>query len=214
MRIILLGPPGAGKGTQAVMLSEHLKVAHISTGDILREELKKDSSLAKKARRFVESGGLVPDDIIIEVIKERISGLNDFLLDGFPRTIRQAQALDEALVNSRPIDLAIYLDASTPTIIQRLSGRRICSKCGANYHIKNMPPKAVGFCDKCGSILYQRPDDSEAPIKNRLAVYLKETASLIDYYQKQNKLLRISSDPDAGEVFKELIQALNSKVLK
>ncbi len=208
MRIILLGPPGSGKGTQASRLCQELNISHISTGDILRDEAKAGSNLGKEAKSFMDKGELVPDRLVTEIIRERLSQKepNDFILDGYPRNIAQAKALDEILEqNNKPMDMAIYLDTSEATIIQRLSGRRVCQKCGFNFHIINMPPKKDMLCDFCGSKLFKRKDDEADTIKKRLAVYLKETSSLIDYYTRQNKLTKISADRQASLVYDELL---------
>ncbi len=216
MNLILLGPPGAGKGTQAKLLSDRLNLKHISTGDVLREELKSDSDLGKQAKKFIESGELVPDSLVNKLIEKKIleRGKKGFILDGFPRNLAQAQSLDNVLKNSKlTIDLAAYLEASEPIIIQRLSGRRVCKKCFANFHVKNVPPKKDNVCDYCGSELYQRPDDNEETVKNRLKVYLDSTASLIDYYKKQNLLLKVNADLDGESVFQALHKVFKEKKL-
>ena len=192
MRIVLLGPPGAGKGTQAVMLAEKKGFLHLSTGDILRENTKNNTDIGKKAKAFMEKGELVPDDIVIEMMLETIGNARnqeDFILDGFPRTVYQAKKLDTELNKLKlPIDIVVYFKTSIKTVIFRLTGRRLCSKCGANYHIVNMPPKKQGICDKCGAELYQRKDDSEETIKKRMEIYNNQTKELIDYYKAQGML--------------------------
>jgi len=212
MRIVLLGPPGAGKGTQAVMLSEKLGFLHLSTGDILRENVKRRTDIGKKAQAFMEKGELVPDDIVIQMMLDTIrsSGKKgDFILDGFPRTVYQAKKIDAELKNMKlAVDMVFYFKTSIATAIKRLTGRRLCSKCGANYHIVNMPPKKQGICDKCGSELYQRKDDSEDTIKTRLDVYESQTKELIDYYRAQGKLKELSGDLDAVKVYEELSEIL------
>ena len=212
MRIVLLGPPGAGKGTQAVMLSEKKGFLHLSTGDILRENVKNNTDIGKKAKAFMEKGELVPDDIVIEMMLDTIKramGKNDFILDGFPRTIYQAKKLDKELDKLKlPIEMVIYFKTSLNTVIFRLTGRRLCSKCGANYHIVNMPPKKQGMCDKCGAELYQRKDDSEETIKKRLEVYNSQTKELIDYYKEQGILKEVSGDLEANKVYIELSEIL------
>ena len=212
MRIVLLGPPGAGKGTQAVMLSEKNGFPHLSTGDILRENVKNNTDIGKKAKAFMEKGELVPDDIVIEMMLDTIKramGKNDFILDGFPRTIYQAKKLDKELDKLKlPIEMVIYFKTSLNTVIFRLTGRRLCSKCGANYHIVNMPPKKQGMCDKCGAELYQRKDDSEETIKKRLEVYNSQTKELIDYYKEQGILKEVSGDLEANKVYIELSEIL------
>lgn len=215
MRIILLGPPGAGKGTQAKVLSEKLNIAHISTGDLLRRNVKENTKLGNLAKQFMEKGELVPDDLVTEMLIDSINSFkpkNGFILDGYPRNIAQAETLDEILNkrSCRHSYFVIYLDTSEPVIIQRLSGRRVCSVCGANYHLKNMPPKRDLICDKCGSNLYQRTDDQEETIKKRLDVYLKQTASLIGYYEKKKKLYHVSADDEADIVLDKIIKLINA----
>ncbi len=202
MKIILFGPPGAGKGTQAKMLTQRFKIPHISTGDILRNEVKNNTELGKKAKGFMDAGGLVPDSLVTEMVKNRMSQKDlgkGFILDGYPRTQSQAKALDEILETG--IDRAIYFSTSEKTVIQRLTGRRVCPKCGTNYHVTNMPPKKDMICDQCQVELFQRPDDNEATVRNRLKVYLNESESVLDYYKKQGKLENISGDLDSEEVF-------------
>lgn len=202
MKLILFGPPGAGKGTQAKLMSEKLGLPHISTGDILRNEVKNHTDLGKKAQGYMESGKLVPDELVTEMVKKRLQAGDvtaGFILDGYPRTKAQAQALDEILKNG--IDMAIYLKTGEKTIIQRLTGRRVCPKCGHNYHLVNMPPKEDMLCDQCHVALYQRPDDNESTVKNRLKVYLRESSSVLDHYKKQGKLENVSGDLDSEDVF-------------
>ncbi|MDO8602336.1 MAG: adenylate kinase [Candidatus Omnitrophota bacterium] len=214
MRMVLLGPPGAGKGTQAVMLAEKKGFLHLSTGDILRENVKNNTDIGKKAKEFMEKGELVSDDIVIEMMLDTIKNArkkNDFILDGFPRTVYQAKKLDMELSGLKlPIGMVVYFKTSIKTVILRLAGRRLCSKCGANYHIVNMPPKKQGVCDKCGSELYQRKDDSEETIKKRLEVYDNQTKELIDYYKAQGILKEVSGDLEAPKVYSELAEILNA----
>lgn len=208
MRLVLLGPPGAGKGTQAVLLSKRFKVVHISTGDILRNQLKKKSKLSEQLRQYIETGQLVPDEIVTKIIKHRLQKkdvIDGFMLDGFPRTQPQAEALDNLLIKKNmALDAIIYFATSQDTIIQRLSGRRVCKECGANFHIKNMPPKKDMLCDFCGGQLYQRKDDTIETIKNRIEVYLKQSKPLIDYYSRQEKLFEVCADNESEGVFKQL----------
>ena len=212
MRLVLLGPPGAGKGTQAVMLLERLQILHLSTGDILRENVKEDTDIGKKAKAFMEKGELVPDDIVIEMMLERIKASDKdkgFTLDGFPRTIYQAKKLDGQLDKlNLPINMAIYFKTSVETAVFRLTGRRLCKECGANYHIVNMPPKKQGVCDKCGGGLYQRKDDNEETIKKRLEVFGSQTKGLIDYYSGKGILKEISGDLEADKVYEELSEIM------
>ncbi len=217
MRLVLLGPPGAGKGTHAQVLSKELGVAHVSTGDMLREALKKQTPLGVKAKAFMEKGALVPDEIVIALVKERLSNgdaKKGFILDGFPRTPEQATRLDENLeVLRMPLDLVLYFKTSLSVIIRRLSGRRVCSRCGKNYHIKNFKPKRDGICDACGAALVQRPDDREETIENRLKVYDKETSPLIDYYKRKNLLAEVSGDLEVKELNLQMKKLFRSKDL-
>ncbi len=213
MRIVLLGPPGAGKGTQAVMLAEKKGFLHLSTGDILRENVKNNTDIGRKAKEFMEKGELVPDDIVIQMmldtIIKNVGVKSDFILDGFPRTVYQAKKLDKELGNLKlAIDMVAYFKTSTETAVFRLTGRRLCSKCGANYHVVNMPTKKQGVCDKCGSELYQRKDDSEETIKKRLEVYDNQTKDLIGYYKAREILKEVSGDLEASEVYSELSEIL------
>ena len=203
MRLVLLGPPGAGKGTQAQRLAGQLKIPHISTGDILRDEVKEGSRLGLKAKDFMARGALVPDELVVEMVLERMKrddARPGFILDGFPRTRPQAQALEKALnAEGLYLDLVIYMETSRAVIVSRLSGRRICRNCGANYHIKNIPPKGEGICDRCGGELYQRDDDKKDTVIRRLEVYEKETADLIEHYRAKSVLRTISGDLDVDE---------------
>jgi len=210
MRIVLLGPPGAGKGTQAKILCKKLNEPHIATGDLLRENVKQATGLGKEAKDFMDRGLLVPDDLVAKMLICRFKEPDvkqGFILDGYPRNINQAKQLDEMLneINSK-IDFVIYLDASESTIIQRLSGRMVCGVCQANFHIKNMPSKVPGICDNCGGKLYQRSDDSEDTVKKRIEVYRKETHSLIRYYEAKQKLHRLSADKDPEIVLDEILE--------
>ena len=213
MRIVLLGPPGAGKGTQAKVLAQKLNIAHISTGDILRENVKANTELGVKAKTFMDKGELVPDALVDQMLTERINNKDikkGFILDGYPRNISQAKTLDKILAaNKEDRNFIIYLHASEPVIVQRLSGRRICSVCQRIFHIKNMPPKVDSICDSCGGRLYQRSDDQEETIKKRLKVYLKETASLLDYYEKKKQLYRLCADGEADIVLDKILNIVN-----
>lgn len=204
MKLILLGPPGAGKGTQSIELSKRYGVPHISTGDILRESVKAGLPLGVKAKSYMNKGELVPDDVVIGIVAERLKSPDTkkgFILDGFPRTVKQAAGLDEALKNiDSGIDMVLYFETSEKVAIERLTGRRVCKDCGFNYHVKNMPPKKTGSCDKCGAELYQRPDDNEATVLNRLKVYAEQTSPLIDYYVKKGILEKVSGDLGVDEL--------------
>ena len=210
MRIILLGPPGAGKGTQAKTLAQRLKLPHISTGDLLRQNVSQGTALGKQAKDFMNKGALVSDELVIQMLNQRVSQPDiekGFILDGYPRNINQAKALDDMLKKRNAvIDIVIYLDTSEPVIIQRLSGRLVCSVCGANFHTKNMPPKVNMACDNCGGKLYQRSDDKDETIKKRLQVYLEESSPLIQYYNDKHKLYRFSADGDKTIVLNRIIE--------
>lgn len=207
MRLVLLGPPGAGKGTQAEVLAERYSTEHVSTGNIFRELIKKKSPLGLKIKKYVETGELIPDEIVAGVVADKIKELGPdkgFVLDGFPRTLKQAE------IFNIPIDKVFYFDTSEAVITKRLSGRRICRNCGTNYHLINMPPKKEGICDKCGGELYQRNDDKSDTIHNRLKVYREQTVDLIDYYKDKNILETINGDLSRDETF-SIIEAILSR---
>jgi len=208
--MILLGPPGAGKGTQAKQLSSKLALSHISTGDLLRQNVSAHSSLGVEAKSYMEKGLLVPDELVAKMLQERLrqpDGKKGFILDGYPRNLNQANTLSGMLKDlGMDIDAVFYLDTSDAVIIQRLSGRLVCSNCGFNFHIKNMPPRVAMVCDNCGGKLYQRIDDKEETVKKRLEVYKKEVASLIEYYDAQGKLQRLNADGPADSVLDRIIQ--------
>ena len=215
MRIVLLGPPGAGKGTQAKELAARLGLPHISTGDLLRQNVAEGTPLGKQAKDFMNRGVLVPDGLIKDMLVERFSRPDvkqGFILDGYPRNINQSSTLDEILKRiNMGIDVAVNLEASEPVIIQRLSGRLVCSACGMNFHATNMPPKKAMTCDKCGGKLYQRNDDKEETVKKRLEVYYQESAPLIDYYRSADKLYSINADGDAKIVLDKIVQFLKER---
>ncbi|MFA5362020.1 MAG: adenylate kinase [Candidatus Omnitrophota bacterium] len=210
MNIVLLGPPGAGKGTQAKVLAQRLNLPHISTGDLLRQNVSSGTELGKKAKDFMNKGVLVPDDLVNQMLIARFKvpgSENGFILDGYPRNLSQAKSLDGILKDRHTeIGLVVYLDASDDVIIQRISGRLVCSACGESFHITNMPPKIPMVCDKCKGKLYQRSDDTVDTVKQRLAVYKNEVASLIDYYQSCEKLNRVSADGEAETVLDTIIK--------
>ena len=207
-RIVLLGPPGAGKGTHAKIISEKQRVPHISTGDILRQHIKDNTPLGQKAKGFIENGKLVPDDLVIDMVKHRLSNKdvqNGFILDGFPRTADQALALEKMLSDLKmPLDFVLDFDTSESVIMERLSGRRACPKCNANYHIRNIPPKKEGICDKCGTELIQRKDDKPETISERLRVYHRQTEPLIQFYKERDMLKVVSGDLEIEPLQKEL----------
>ena len=211
MNYIFLGQPGVGKGTYASRVIEKLGILQISTGDLLRGAVKQGTETGIKAREYMDSGELVPDDIVITLLKERISQDDcgqGFILDGFPRTIKQAEALDDQGIK---IDAVINLIAPKEIIIQRLSGRRVCRKCGAIFHLKNIPPKVNGICDRCRGELYQRDDDKPAAISERLDVYVRKTAPLIDYYKEKGILRKIDArGEDIPQIVGNIIEAMQT----
>jgi adenylate kinase len=211
-RLVFLGPPGAGKGTHAKILSEKQGLAHISTGDLLRSQIRENTALGQRAKSFIEKGALVPDQLIIDMMASRLEAMDvrtGFILDGFPRTLEQAQALDALLKEKRmALDGVINFKTSEGVVIDRLSGRRACTQCGANYHIRNIPPQQAGVCDECGSALVQRKDDQESTVRERLKVYHEQTALLIDFYRSRNLLRDVEGDHDIEVLGSELLKAL------
>ncbi|SHK37917.1 adenylate kinase [Thermocrinis minervae] len=206
MILVFLGPPGAGKGTQAKMLSQECGFLHVSTGDLLREAVKNGTPLGQKAKEYMDRGELVPDELIIALIEEVFPKDNKgVILDGFPRTVKQALALDEFLKkHSKELYRVIFFDAKDEVIVERLSGRRVCSKCGAVYHIKFNPPKVEGVCDICGGTLIQREDDKEDVVRRRLEVYRAQTKELIDFYKKRGILYSLDASKSMQEIYEEL----------
>ena len=213
MYIIFLGAPGAGKGTQAVMLAEKLNLVQVASGDLFRQALQKETDLGLKAKAYMEKGQLVPDEITIQMVLERLSAPDcekGAILDGFPRNKQQAEALDKALVKqSRVIDKVVYIKVAEEELIKRLSGRWICRSCQAPYHAVESPPSVEGKCDRCGGELYQRADDNVETVKKRLEVYFAETSPLIDYYTEAGKLLEIDGEGSVSEVNGRILAALN-----
>ncbi len=214
MNIIMLGPPGAGKGTQAKMLVERLGIPQISTGDMLRAAVKEGTELGKKAKEYMDAGKLVPDEVVIGIVKERLAQPDcekGFILDGFPRTIPQAEALDRVLEElGKGIDYVINIAVPNEELITRLTGRRTCRQCGAMYHVVFNPPKVEGKCDKCGGELYQRDDDKEETIRQRLEVYQAQTAPLIEYYEKKGVLYNIDGTGSIEEIFQSILKVLGA----
>ena len=212
--MVLLGPPGAGKGTQAKVLTQNLNIPHISTGDMLREAVGKNTHLGKEAKGYMVKGELVPDELVIAIVRETFATeavKNGFILDGFPRTLVQAKMLDKTLGSiSKKLDIVLYFKTSVETSIARLSGRRVCKNCNANFHIKNIPPKTEGVCDYCKGELYQRKDDQEKTVKKRWSVYIEETQPVINYYQSKDILKKVSGDLDVNEL-NEILMALFQK---
>ena len=210
MRLIIMGAPGSGKGTQTSAIKEQAGVPAISTGDILRANLAAGTDLGKKAKRYMEAGELVPDDLIINTALHRIDEedcKNGFMLDGFPRTVHQAEALDDYLFGlGIKIDAAINIDVPDEVLVKRLSGRRVCKGCGVSYHVVNMPPVREGVCDVCGGELYQRSDDNEETVRNRIAVYYRQTKTLVDYYKAKGIYSAIDGMQPLDVTAKEILE--------
>jgi len=213
--IILLGAPGAGKGTQASVVAQKLNLVHIASGDLFRQALAQGTELGIQAKSYMERGTLVPDEITTQMILERMSAPdceNGVILDGFPRNLPQAEALDEALVQlAKTIDKVVYIKVSEEELLKRLGGRWICRNCQAPYHAVDSPPRVQGKCDKCGGELYQRPDDTAQTVKKRLEVYFAETAPLIDYYARGGKLIEINGVGSVDEVTHRIVAALQEE---
>ena len=210
MKIVLLGPPGAGKGTQAKSISNRYSIPHISTGDIFRKNISEETPLGIEAKQYIDNGQLVPDEVTINMVKDRLTWedcKNGYLLDGFPRTVAQAEAL-EAFLNSRDekIDTALLIDVPMEFILERMTGRRVCGSCGASYHVKFNPTKVEGICDVCGSEVVQRKDDREDTVRERLDVYERQTQPLIDFYKEKNLLSTVDGTKAINEVFNDICE--------
>jgi len=207
MRIIMLGAPGAGKGTQAQKLAQHLSIPQISTGDMLRQAVSEGTPLGIEAKKYMDAGKLVPDDVVIGIVAERIKKpdcVRGFILDGFPRTIEQAKALDSIA----KIDWVINIDVPEDILVERITGRRSCKKCGAVYHVKYNPPAREGICNVCGEKLYQREDDREDTVRKRVETYNKQTKVLIDYYARSGNLLNIDGNREIDAIFGDILAKL------
>lgn len=212
MKLVILGPPGAGKGTQAEYIVKRYNIPHISTGDIFRENIKNNTELGKKAKSYMDKGLLVPDDLVIALVEDRLNkedAKEGFLLDGFPRTVAQAVSLDSILdKNDEKLTKVINISVDPEILIERAVGRRVCKTCGMTYHVKFNPPKEEGVCDKDGTKLIQRDDDTEETVKTRISVYFDQTAPLIDYYRAQNLLIDIDGAKDIDKVFDDIVIGL------
>lgn len=213
MRLVLLGPPGAGKGTQASSIVKKYNIPHISTGDIFRANIKEGTQLGKKAKEYMDKGLLVPDDVVVSIVKDRLTKddcKDGFLLDGFPRTVNQAEALDgELLLMGIKLDKVVNIEADRNVLIERAIGRRICKECGATYHVKFNPPIVDGVCDLDNAILFQRDDDIEETVATRIQVYLDQTQPLIEYYQKKGLILDIDGTRLIDDIFISIVKALD-----
>jgi len=214
-RMVLLGPPGAGKGTQGQMLAQELGVPQIATGDILRAAVQEGSELGQKAKSYMDAGDLVPDEIMVGIIRDRLQAADaqaGYILDGFPRTVAQAEALDEMLeAIGQHLDHVIHIDVDDEILVERLSGRLICRDCGASYHKRFSPPQKAGVCDQCGGELFQREDDQEETVRSRLSVFAERTQPLVEYYQQQGIYRKIEGNRDPQEVLGEILSAIQGQ---
>jgi len=215
MRLLFLGPPGAGKGTQARELAREWDVPQVATGDMLREAMSAGTALGREAKQYYDKGNLVPDDVILRMVAERLrqpDATKGFILDGFPRTIAQADGLAKMLDEiGQKLDAVIYLDVSEPELVRRLTGRRLCRNCQSPYHVVSAPPQREGVCDKCGGELYQRVDDSEATVRNRLQVYETQTSPLLDYYRQRGLLRTVSGEGAVEKIRQALREAAGAR---
>jgi adenylate kinase len=214
MYVVMLGPPGAGKGTQADILSEEMDLPHVASGDLFRRALEEKTDVGLMAKDYMDRGELVPDEITVKMILERVNQPDCTLgcvFDGFPRTLAQGEALDKAFeARGKNIDKAVYIDVPNEELVKRLSGRWLCRRCQTPYHVTNSPPRVPGKCDRCGGELYQRSDDREETVEERLRVFFAQTVPILDYYQEQGKLIRVNGNLEAQEVAKEIISALKA----
>lgn len=214
MKIVLLGPPGAGKGTQAKSISNRYSIPHISTGDIFRKNISEETPLGIEAKKYIDNGQLVPDQVTIDMVNDRLTWddcKNGYLLDGFPRTVTQAEALQEFLISrGESLDTALLIEVPMDFILERMTGRRVCPSCGASYHVKFNPSTIDGVCDVCGSDIVQRKDDVEDTVRERLDVYERQTQPLIDFYKEKNLLSTVDGTKAINEVFESICTILGS----
>ena len=215
LRLILLGPPGAGKGTQAARICQKYSIPHISTGDIFRSHIKEGTEFGKKAQEYMNKGQLVPDNLVLEIAEARLMEedcRNGFLLDGFPRTVNQAEQLDRFLdERDLSVDKVLNIEVDKEELMTRLIGRRVCRNCGATYHVINMPPEKEGVCDVCGGELYQRSDDTAATVENRIEVHNAQTMSLVEHYEKVGKIAHIDGSTGLDNVFSDIVNAIGER---
>ncbi len=204
--VVLLGPPGSGKGTLAERLADKLDLVHLSTGDMLRDEVARGTDLGREAKKYMDGGELVPDQLILDMVGGRLTGPRGVLLDGFPRTRAQAEGLEEYTA----VDAGLFLELSRDEVVRRLSSRRVCKECGANYNLLTKPPAEDGRCDRCGGELYQRPDDTVEVIARRYDVYLKDSAPLVEYYEKKGILVRVDGSRSPDDVYTQALSALGN----
>ena len=217
MRVVLLGPPGAGKGTLANLLKQDMGFLHLSTGDMLREEIKNNTPIGIEAKKLIDNGKLVSDELVTELVKLRLSqgNFDNYLFDGYPRTSGQAEALDVLLkALNKPLDYAVYMETSLKKIIERLSGRRICRECGAVYHVINRPSKTPGVCNVCHGKLYQRTDDNEEALQTRMKIYSETTKPIVEYYRSKGNLINIAGDDEPEELRDILIKKFDESKSK
>ena len=214
MKLILLGPPGAGKGTQAKMLTERFSIPQISTGDILRAAVKEGTPMGRKAKEYMDAGGLVPDEVVVGIVRDRLLAAdcdNGFILDGFPRTVAQADALQDNLQEmDKALDRVISLEVDAEALVERLTGRRTCKECGRGYHVKFDPPRKDAICDACGGSLFQRGDDQEETIRKRLQVYAEQTSPLISYYRDAGVLMELDGMQPIPQVQEKMLSLLQA----